>query len=59
MKQPTLMIDLTIRGVGLSVDLASLIPDLVIMVMIDLEMMNFGLEVAIQQMGCVRMVLFS
>ena len=54
------MIDSTIRGVRLSVDLASLILDLVIMVMIDLEMMNFGLEVAIKQCtGCIRMALFS
>ena len=49
MKRPALMIDPTVGGVGLSVDLASLIPDLVIMVMIDLEMMNFGLKVAIKQ----------
>ena len=60
MKRPALMIDLTIGRVGLLMDLVSLIPFLVIMVMIDLEMMNFGLEVAIKQcMGCVRMALFS
>ena len=51
---------MTVRGVGLLTNLASLIPYLVIMVMIDLEMMNFGLEVAIKQCtGCIRMALFS
>ena len=42
------MIDLIVRGVGLQVHLASLIPDLVIMVIIDLAMMSFELEVAIK-----------
>ena len=60
LKQPALMIDLTIGRVGLPADLVSLIPDLVIMVMIDLAMMNFVLEVAIKQhVRCVRMALFS
>ena len=36
------MVDPTIRGVGLLVDLASLILDLVIMVIIDLEMMSLN-----------------
>ena len=54
------MSDLTIRRVRSLVDFASLIPDLAIMVRIDLAMMNFGLEVAIKQhVGCVRMELFS
>ena len=48
MKRPALMIDLTIRGVRLSLDLTSLIPNLVIMVIIDLEIMSFELEVAIK-----------
>ena len=50
------MSDPTVRGVRSSMDLASLILDLVIMVMIDLEMMNFELEVSIKQRaGCIRM----
>ena len=54
------MSDLTTRRVRLSVDLVSLIPDLAIMVRIDLAMMNFGLEVTIKQhVQCVRMALFS
>ena len=60
LKRPALMSDLTVRGVRSSVDLASLIHDLAIMVRIDLEMMNFALEMAIKQRtGCVRMTLFS
>ena len=42
------MADSTVKGVGLLTDLASLILDLVIMVIIDLEMMSFELEVAIK-----------
>ena len=54
------MSDLTIRRVRSLVDLASLIPNLSIMVRIDLSMLNFGLEVAIKQRArCVRMELFS
>ena len=54
------MIDPIIGRVGLLTYLASLITDLLIMVMLDLEMMNFGLEVAIKQRTrCVRMELFS
>ena len=54
------MIDPIIGGVGLLADLMSLIPNLVIMVTIDLAMMNFGLKVAIKKrMRCVRMELFS
>ena len=60
MKQPALMSDPTIRSSISSVDLDPLIPNLGIMVRIDLEMMNFGLEVAIKQhVGCVRMALFN
>ena len=54
------MSDLTVRRVRSSMDLASLIPNLAIMVRIDLAIMNFGLEVTIKQCtGCVRMALFS
>ena len=54
------MSDPTIRRVRSTTDLASLIQDLVKMVMLDLEMMNFALEVAIKECeGCVRMALFS
>ena len=54
------MRDMTIRGVISPIDLVSLIPYLLIMVMIDLAMMNFGLKVAIKQHAeCVRMALFS
>ena len=42
------MIDPIVRGVGLSTNLASLILDLVIMVIIDLAMMSFDLGVAIK-----------
>ena len=53
------MSDPTIKRLISSVDLASLIPNLGIMVRIDLEMMNFGLEVVIKQRaGCIRMALF-
>ena len=48
MKQCTLMADLTVRRVILSVDLASLLPDLVMMAIIDLEMMSSNLEMAIK-----------
>ena len=52
--------DPTVRSIRSSTNLVSLIPDLAIMVRIDLAMMNFGLEVAIKQCtGCVRMELFS
>ena len=54
------MSDLTVRRVRSSVDLASLIPNLAIMVRIDFAMMNFGLEVAIKQhVGCIRMAWFN
>ena len=54
------MDDLTIRRVRSLVYLESSIPDLAIMVRIDLEMMKFGLEMVIKQRrGCVRMGLFS
>ena len=54
------MSGLTSRRVRSLVDLASLIINLATMVRIDLEMMNFGLEVAIKQhAGCLRMALFS
>ena len=60
LKRPALMSDPTIRGVRSPTDLESLIPDLAIMVMIFLAMMNFGMEVAIKQRtGCVNMALFS
>ena len=60
LKQTLLMSDMTLRGVISLADSASLIPYLVIIVMIDLEVMNFGLDVAIKQhAGCVRMALFS
>ena len=54
------MSDPTVRGVRSPTNLASLIPDLAIMVRIDLAMMKFGLEMAIKRCaGCVRMALFS
>ena len=48
MKQSTLMGDPIIKGVGLPAYLASLILDLVIMVIIYLAIMSFELEVAIK-----------
>ena len=44
------MSDLTVRGVRLPMDLASLIPDLVIMVIIDLTIISFELELAIKSL---------
>ena len=41
LKQTTLMTDPIVRGVGLPMDLVSLILDLAIMVRIDLGMMKF------------------
>ena len=43
------MSDPTVRGVRSPVDLASLIPDLVIMVIIDLAIISFELEVDIKR----------
>ena len=43
------LIDLTVKGVRSSVDLALLISYLVIMVIIDLEIISFELEVAIKR----------
>ena len=55
LNRPTLMIESIVRGVRLPVDLASLIPDLEIMMKLDLVMMNLELEVAIKhRAGCVR-----
>ena len=60
LKRPALMSDPTVRRVRSLMDLASLIPDLAIMVRIDLAMMNFGLDMDINQYArCVRMELFS
>ena len=55
MKRPTLMVDMTIRSIRSMMDLASLIPDLAIIMKLDLVMMDLELEVAIKhRLGCVR-----
>ena len=60
MKRPALMDDLTIRSIRWLVDLASLLPDLEIMMKLYLVMMDLELEVAIKHhAGCIGWALFS
>ena len=54
MKRPVLMYDPTVRSIISSTNLASLQPDLEIMMKLDLVMMDLELEVAIKhRVGCV------
>ena len=48
LKQPALTDDLTVRSIISPTDLASLLPDLAIMMKLDLVMMDLELEVAIK-----------
>ena len=55
LKRPALMDDLNIRSIRSPVDLVSLLPDLEIMMNLDLVMMDLELEVAIKHhVGCVK-----
>ena len=55
LKQPALMDAPTVRSIISSADLASLLPDLAIMMKLDLVMMDLELEVAIKHcVGCIR-----
>ena len=55
LKQPALMSDPTVRSIISSMDLASLIPDLEIIMKFNLVMMDLELEVAIKhRAGCIR-----